>query len=361
MAFVNPGLLRVARQAVGLSQGEAAGKVNIPQVMLSRYENAVAAPPSDILSRLAQIYDVPTSFFEQTDIVLGAPISVHPMWRKKQSVTAKEMDAIIAEINIRIMQIRRMLGGVEFVPESTIPKLDIEEYGEDPEHIATMVRAHWMIPRGPLQDLTGIVERAGAIVIYSPMGGSSVSGVTMSVPGLLPVILLNNDQPSDRARFTLAHELAHLVMHRFPNPSMEKQANTFASALLMPADEIRNAFMGQRIDLKRLAALKPEWKVSMQALLYRAQSLGLVTMKQASYLWRQFSFYRMKLREPVELDFPMESPGVLSRMLKLHLETFGYSIPNFAQMLHWHAHRVKQLYNLKDHYQPQQGSGLKLA
>ena len=361
MAFVNAGLLRIARQALGWSQGEAAAKLGLPQVTLSRYENAVSTPTNDVLLRAAQVYDVPVTFFEQTDAVLGAPVSVHPMWRKKQSVTTRELDAIIAELNIRIIQIRRMLSGVDFSPQSTIPRLDIEEYEEDAERVASMVRGHWMIPRGPLHDLTGVVERAGAIVIHSPMGGSSVSGVTMSVPGLLPVILINNDQPSDRVRFTLAHELAHLVMHRFPNPSMEKQANTFASALLMPADEIRTAFMSGRIDLRRLAALKPEWKVSMQALLYRAQSLGLMTAKQAGYLWRQFSIHRMKLREPAELDFPMENPGVLSRMLMLHLETFGYSIPDFAQMVHWNAHRMKQLYSLKDHYPHQPGVGLKLA
>ncbi len=360
MTFVNSGLLRVARQSLGLSQGEAASKINIPQVTLSRYENAVAIPSPEVLVRAAQIYDVPVSFFEQTDVVLGAPLSVHPMWRKKQSVTVKEMDKIIAEINIRIMQIRRMLAGVEFVPEMTIPKFDIEEYGEDVEHIAALVRSHWMIPKGPILDLTAIAERAGAMVIYSSMGDSSVSGVTIPVPGLLPVIFLNFDQPADRARFTLAHELAHLVMHRFPNPSMEKQANAFASAFLMPARDIQSAFIGKRIDLSRLAALKPEWKVSMQALLYRAQSLGLVPERQASYLWRQFSFHRMKIHEPIELNFALEEPGVLSRMLKLHLETFGYSIPDFAKMLHWHAHRLKQLYNLKDSYQTQ-GVGLKLA
>ena len=70
MAFVNPGLLRIARQAMGLSQGEAASKINIPQVMLSRYENAIASPPAEILSKAAQVYDVPVSFFEQTDVVL---------------------------------------------------------------------------------------------------------------------------------------------------------------------------------------------------------------------------------------------------------------------------------------------------
>ena len=346
-SFVNSGLLRIARQARGLSQGEAAAKLKIPQVTLSRYENAISSPTDEFLDRAALNYDFPVSFFEQADPVLGPPVSVHPMWRKKQSVTAREMDAIIAEFNIRILNIRRMLEGVEFTPQSTIPQMDIEEYEEDTERIAAMVRGHWLVPQGPLQDLTGLIERAGAIIIYSPLGGSSVSGVTMSAPGLRPIIMLNREQPSDRARFTLAHELAHLVMHRFPSPQMEKQANSFASAFLMPANEIRAAFRG-RIDLKRLAALKPEWKVSMQALLYRAQSLGLIGHSQAVYLWRQFSIHRIKLREPAELDFPMETPGVLSRMIKLHLETFGYSMPDFARMLHLHTHQLNQFYDLRD-------------
>jgi len=83
MAFVNSGLLRIARQDAGLSQGEAAERLGIPQVMLSRYENAIAIPSNNILERASNAYDVPTSFFEQTDTVLGAPVSVHPMWRKK--------------------------------------------------------------------------------------------------------------------------------------------------------------------------------------------------------------------------------------------------------------------------------------
>jgi Zn-dependent peptidase ImmA (M78 family) len=360
-AFVNSGLLRIARQAKGFSQGEAAAKLNVPQVTLSRYENAISSPTDEFLNRVAVIYDLPTSFFEQTDTVLGAPVSVHPMWRKKQSVTAREMDAIIAEFNIRIIHIRRMLEGVEFTPQSTIPKLDIEEYEEDTERIAAMVRAHWLAPQGPLQDLTGLIERAGVIIIHSPLGGSSVSGVTMSAPGLLPIIILNIDQPSDRARFTLAHELGHLVMHRFPTPQMEKQADSFASALLMPANDIRTAFSG-RVDLKRLAAMKPEWKVSMQALLYRAQSLGLIGHSQATYLWRQFSIHRIKLREPAELDFPMETPGVLSRMLKLHLETFGYSMPDFARMLHLHTHQLNKFYDISDvGNKSQAGPNLRLA
>lgn len=342
---VNSGLLRVARQRQGLPQGIAAARLGVPQVTLSRYENGASLPTMEFVARASVLYELPVSFFYQPDQVIGAPVSVHPMWRKKQDVTAREMDAIVAEINLRVIHIRRMLDAVEYTPQATIPRLDPEEYGNDVEHIAAIVRAHWLLPAGPVENLTAAVEKAGAVVIHSALGGSAVSGVTMTVPGLLPIIVLNSEQPSDRMRFTLAHEIGHLVMHRFPNPDMERQANDFASALLMPATEIKLALSG-RLDLRRLAALKPEWRVSMQALLYRAQSLRLIEKAQASWLWRQFSATRMKLREPPELDFEPERPGVLARMIRLHLDTFGYTVAELAKLFHLHEGQVGRYYDL---------------
>jgi transcriptional regulator with XRE-family HTH domain len=185
---VNGGLLRVARQRQGLQQGVAALRLGIPQVTLSRYENGVSLMPAEITVRAAALYRLPISFFYQPDQILGAPVSVHPMWRKRQDVTTREMDAIIAELNIRVMHIRRMIDAVEYTPQSTIPRLDPEEYGNDVEKIAAVVRAHWLPPNGPIADLTASIERAGAIVIHSPLSGSTVSGITISVPGLLPII-----------------------------------------------------------------------------------------------------------------------------------------------------------------------------
>jgi Zn-dependent peptidase ImmA (M78 family)/transcriptional regulator with XRE-family HTH domain len=344
--YVNSGLLRIARQRLGFSQGEAAERLGVPQVTLSRYENAVAIPPDEFTARAASIYDMPISFFRQTDAVFGPPVSVHPMWRKKADVTVREIDKIIAEINIRVLQLRRLLNAVEYTPQSNIPRLDPDDYNGDVERIAALVRAHWLLPTGPIENLTAAVERAGVVVVHSSMGGSSVSGVSIVAPGLLPIIVLNQDQTADRLRFTLAHELGHLVMHKFPNPEMENEANNFASALLMPKNEITIAFRGRRIDMARLAALKPEWRVSMQALLYRAQSLSLIEKSQASWLWRRFAMDRIKLREPAYLDFPPEQPGVVSRMVRLHLENFGYSPTELAKAIHANDNLVNEYYDL---------------
>lgn len=347
--FVNNGLLRIARQRLGFSQGEAAERLTVPQTSLSRYETGVAVAPDDFIGRAASIYDMPISFFRQPDAVFGAPVSVHPMWRKKQDVTVREIDRIIAELNVRALHLRRMLEAIEYTPQSNIPRLDLEEYHGDIERIASIVRAHWLLPSGPIENLTAVIERAGALVIHSPMGGASVSGITVAVPGLLPFIVLNSEQPADRMRFTLAHELGHLVMHRFPTPSMEAEANEFASALLMPKHEITIALRGRRIDMATLAALKPEWRTSMQAILYRAESLGVIEKQKAGWLWRKFAMDRMKLREPPALDFPREFPAVLTRMVRLHLDTFGYSPSELARIVHANDNMIADYYDLSAH------------
>ena len=84
--------------------------------------------------------------------------------------------------------------------------------------------------------------------------------------------MLNRNHPADRMRFTLAHELGHIVMHRFPTINMEREADEFAACLLVPTNDIKTYFFAARkVDLRLLAALKPEWRVSMASLLFAAK------------------------------------------------------------------------------------------
>jgi len=340
---INEAMLRLARQRKGFQQGEAAELLGVAQATLSRAENGLIEPTDDIIDRIVSIYDIPRSFFSQPDPIYGAPVSVHPMWRRKADVTLRDMDKIVAELNIRLMHIRRLLEAAEVNEGFGIPRLDAEEYG-DPEKIAGIVRAHWRVPSGPIKDLTKLVEGAGAIVVHSALGGAAVSGVTFAVPGLPPLIVLNEEQPADRLRFTLAHELGHLVMHRFPTSMMEDEANVFAGALLMPASDIRPYFVGRKIDFALLAALKPEWKVAMQSLLMRARSLKVVSPNQERYLWQQFSMRRMRLREPPELDFLPEKPSTAHDLIRLYLEELGYGLDELAALLHIHPYELRSLY-----------------
>jgi Zn-dependent peptidase ImmA (M78 family)/transcriptional regulator with XRE-family HTH domain len=343
----NADMLRVARQLRGFQQGDAAERLGVSQAMLSRIENKLVGVGDDLIERAAVAYDLPATFFMQPDPVLGAPVSIHPMWHKKASVNAREMDQIIAELNIRLMHLRRLMEAVEVEGTYPLPRMPIDEFNGDAERVAGLVRAQWQLPAGPIHNLTQAVEASGVVVVHSPLGGSAVDGVTFSAPGLPPLIVLNANQPGDRMRFTLAHELGHLVMHHNqPNQEMEQQANDFASCLLMPARDIRPYFTQRRIDLRLFAELKPVWRVSMASLLMRARSLNLLAYNQERYLWQQFSMAKIRLSEPPELNISPEAGSIPSDLIDAHVDKLGYSIVDLASLLHVKPHELQSLYGL---------------
>jgi Zn-dependent peptidase ImmA (M78 family) len=344
-------MLRLARQLRGFPQNEAAECLRVPNVELSRIETGLKEPSEQLLESASEVFSVPREFFSQTDTVYGAPVSVHPMWRKKSNVSATELHRIVAELNVRVIHLRKLLEATEVEPNNKLQRFDSDEYDNDPVRIAALVRRFWQIPDGPIQDLTSIVEDAGVIVVHSYLGGSTVSGVTFAIPGAPPLVVVNKTQPADRMRFTLCHELAHLIMHRFPTPNMEDEADQFASAFLIPTEDFKPYVAGRKVDLRLLAALKPEWKVSMASLVFAAQRAGAINQTQAGYLWKQFAIQKIRLREPPELDFLPEIPRTLTDLVSLHVNDMGYSLADLAKMLIMNDTEVAKTYSIDLHGQ----------
>ncbi|RWQ44759.1 XRE family transcriptional regulator [Mesorhizobium sp.] len=345
-------LLRLARQLRGFTQKKASDDLGIAQAVLSRMENGLVEPDPQFIERAASVFDLPAEFFSIQDTVYGPPVSVHTMLRgKKSEVSARDVDMITAELNIRLFHLRRFMENVDLNPANELPVLDVEVYGSIPK-IASVVRSHWKVVNGPMKNLTLLMEKAGIIVGESSFHGAPVSGVTFAAPGRPPLILVNRDHPADRLRFTLAHELGHLVMHRFPTARMEDEANQFASAFLLPPQEMVEAFRGRKVTLELLASLKKEWRVSMQSLLMSAQSLNAISDNQARYLWQQISARGWRTREPAALDFSFDAPTVLPSILRSHLDDLGFDVAELVQMSRVREWEFRELYGSLDRNEP---------
>ncbi len=158
-----------------------------------------------------------------------------------------------------------------------------EDAGTGPEDAARELRRAWGMPHGPMKHLIRLLEQHGVLVLFSPAQTSAVDAYSFESHSR-PVVILNPVK-SDyyRQRFDVAHELGHLVMHhglRAGGRVVEDQAHRFAAELLMPAAEIRPllpATMNARA-WDALGALKEQWGVSIQALLFRARRLGTSAM-----------------------------------------------------------------------------------
>lgn len=343
-AAFNANLLLLARQYRGRSQADVAASAGLNQGHYSRIENGLTpdGPSQDSVERIAAALDFPPSFFFLPDGLAGLPLSVHPMNRRKTAVGERAMKQIHAELNIRLIHLRRYLRAADIHPELPLLSIDVDD-GGGPQAIAQTLRITWSIPDGPIANLTDYCERAGILVIWCDLE-KGVDGVTMNVRDLPPCIFLNQHVPADRMRFSLAHELGHIIMHTVPGDEIENEANAFAAELLVPEKQFRRALTGQRLSLEWLARQKAYWKASMAFLLYRAGAIGAVTRHQTEYLWKKLSALGWRTREPQETDFPPELPTVFPKLVQMHGEDLAYDLKGLQELLSANTSDMVRMY-----------------
>ena len=177
-----------------------------------------------------------------------------------------------------------------------------------------------------------LLEENGGIVVPCDFGTDLLDGISQRIDGMPVLFFVNVNAPSDRLRHTLAHELGHMVLHTLTvknDESMEDEADAFAGAFLLPADEIRPQL--RRFDLRQLANLKGYWKVSMAAIAMRASRLNLITPYQSKTFWIEMSRLGYRRKEPNEP--PREYAKLLRHMVGYHINTLGYSVAEVAKLL----------------------------
>jgi Zn-dependent peptidase ImmA (M78 family)/DNA-binding XRE family transcriptional regulator len=337
-ADINPAMLILAREYAGLTQKELAERAGISQSKVSKYESGILRVSDGDLAEISRVVDFPRSFFEQTDKVygFGSACFYH---RKRQAMPVNELRIIHAKSNILRMHVHRLMRGVEIETDNRFCRMDIDDYGS-PEEVARKIRGTWSLPMGPIQDLVAAIENAGGIVWKLSFGTRRLDAVSQVAPGMPPIFIINADIPGDRLRYTLAHELGHILMHHTPNVEMERQADQFASEFLMPAAECRSWL--RRLSLHKLPDLKRYWKVSMAALIKRAFDVGEITERHYRTLFTQISKHGWRVNEPVEIA--TEEPSVLRDMLAVHFRELRLSGAEICEMLATNERTFAELY-----------------
>jgi Zn-dependent peptidase ImmA (M78 family)/DNA-binding XRE family transcriptional regulator len=327
---VNPNMILMAREARGLTQTELADRLHLHKANISRLEKGDTHVNEKMLVAIAGATNFPPQFFLQQ----GGPIPVNLSYRKRQQVPAKIINSIDAQINI----IRRHIQFITRALQQQQPALPVYEITEkrSPAQIASLLRKKWNIINPVINNLSKLIEQQGIIISSFNFDTERVDSRSMLTDNQYPIIFLNSSMLADRQRFSLAFELGHLIMHTFcvvPHQrDINHEANLFASELLMPAKEIGKDFK-EGITLPLLGELKRKWKVSMIALLFRADDLGLLTPNQKRYLLQQFNEQKIRRREPQQLDLPKENPQLMRRLLANFMKTTRLDKPQLCTLL----------------------------
>ena len=320
--------LKEAREARGLTGVALADLVGVKRASISQYELGKASPQLDVLLKLASVLNVPRAFFLRP---LAQPDSDSLFYRSMSAAT--KSDRLKARRKYTwLKQLTTYLRGYVRFPRIRVPQLDVppELVAIDTnviEFAASKTRKLWGLGDGPISDVTLLLENNGVIV-------SKVTFNTMHMDGFsswdetskTPYVVLGGDKGSAaRSRFDAAHELGHLVLHRnlppqsirnpINNKEIESQANEFAGAFLLPAETFVEDLFS--VSLDSLKALKSKWKVSIAAMLHRANALDMVTAKQSKGLWANLSRRGWRIVEPLDDQLVPESPRLLRRAVEL--------------------------------------------
>lgn len=278
-----------ARNAAGLSQRGLAERVSLSAMAISKYERDEVVPGSDQLLNLAKALGVRVEYFFRT----GGVELHHVEYReKKLKATAKrQIEAEVADRLQRWQELEVLFPSVDvasFKLPSDLPQ-QIIDVGRV-EDLAISLRDSWNLGYNPISNLIDALEAHGVRVFAidgDQEGG--FDGLSATCCDGMPVVVVGSDWPGDRQRFTLAHELGHLVLkgRLVDGLDEERLANRFAGAFLVPAEEMFRALGRRRkeIDFQELVMLKHEYGVSVQALLYRIGDLNILPSATCRKMW----------------------------------------------------------------------------
>jgi Zn-dependent peptidase ImmA (M78 family)/transcriptional regulator with XRE-family HTH domain len=322
--------ITLARELRQVSQGSLCERIGVAQGTLSKIENEQLPATNELVAQIAQALALPASFFYQDFEYRNLPQT----YFRKYNITQSLTKSIRAKITVLREHVKTLLDSVE-MPEDRVPAVSLEEYAGSIEGLAAELRVHWNVRPGPVPNLTALLEKMGVLVLECDFGTAKVDAVSLRDNELPPTIFINPKMQGDRWRFTMAHELAHLIMHhgRFMVKEIndiEAEAHRFASSFLMPAKDIGSQLIG-RLTLDKLASLKSHWGVSMQALIMRAADLHRITDSQKRRLFMEMSKLGYRRDEPVYIE--REQPTFVNAVVRFHMEELEYSVQELAAAL----------------------------
>ena len=341
--------LKLARAAAGLSLRDLSAEIDnlVTAQAIGKYERDEAQPGSKVLIALARALNVSVDYLAGDQELVLEDVD----FRKKSIASAKEEAQVQAQalhLLERYLMVEELLGlpssEWESPREAPYPTLDLA----DADRAARSVRFAWGLGLDPIPNLVELLEERGIKILSVRL--TNVDGLMARVgrgnKPSVPVIVLNNQSWGERQRFTLAHELGHLLLEVNPKLDGEKAAHRFAGAFLMPAESLWAEIGKHRTSIgwAELFELKQLFGVSVQAIVYRCHDLGIFPQKLYQSLYRQIAkqgWRKPPYEEPYAMD--PERPFRFYRLCFRALAEGAVSEAKAAELLGLTVHELNQV------------------
>jgi Zn-dependent peptidase ImmA (M78 family)/ribosome-binding protein aMBF1 (putative translation factor) len=276
--------LEAAREAKNLGQDALAAKINpkAPGEWILEIEQNAYLPDIETITALARCLAISASYLVNADEL--RLVDLRP--RNAHKLTSAQLRGA----EIRALDFAHRYLDLEARLDETPPELiNIPiQTPEEAEDAARRVRSLWNLREAPVASITSVFEDNGIKILPLdlPKGDGAALRIDENGQPKTQIIAYVSDLAVDRTRFTLAHELAHLLDPEVP----EDMANHFAAAFLLPANILRSRFAGgdRKIGVEQIISIKHEYGISAQAITYRCRDIGLGDAESLAALRRSF-------------------------------------------------------------------------
>lgn len=273
--FLNPSRLEFARTRRGWTKARLAKELGVQVRSVQGYESGEYAPEPEKLAAICDLLRFPPEFFSGDDLPSIAPDTASFRSMSKMSATLRN---IALGAGVTAFTLNDWIEERFRLPDAEIPDLS----DLSPEDAAATLRRMWGLGEAPIGSLIHLLESKGVRVYSLAIEAREVDAFSVWYRER-PFVFLNTIKSAEHSRFDAAHELGHLVRDRHSmlhgeahSPNMEREANAFASAFLMPRASVLARRAGL-LTLDKLILLKQNWGVSLSALAFRMNQVGLLS------------------------------------------------------------------------------------
>jgi Zn-dependent peptidase ImmA (M78 family)/DNA-binding XRE family transcriptional regulator len=340
--------LKGARSASGYSLRALSDVIDnkVSAQAIGKYERNEDMPRSGVLLALARALNISVDFLMSDDELELEGVE----FRKSASSSVKEIASIEAKTLNRVEKYLAVesllnLSSQEWDAPHEAPYWASEP--RDAEDAARNLRASWQLGHDPIPMLSELLEERGIKVMSLDV--DRVDGLAAKVrrrdKHSARVIMIKRHTWAERKRFSLAHELGHMVLKVGEGYDPERAANRFAGAFLIPAEVLRQEIGARRTDISigELIGLKRRFGVSIQAITYRCKDLEIITQATFGRLFKIYSdrgWRSEPFEEPHSMPWDREEPMRFQRLCFRALSEGLIGLSRAAELLEI---RVKEL------------------
>ena len=349
-----PERIKEAREAAGFTPEGFADALVKSRQAVAQFETGHAFPSGETLSNIIALTRQPLSFFVSAPARSGNVGTI--FWRSLKRMEHHRRKRIAWRLQWAA-DVANLVDEFIHLPNVDFPHFDFDPETSDDSQIeeaAEILREYWGLGIEPIRNLDAILEDRGVILIREKVDCSDMDAVSCWTGGR-PYILLSADVlGGPRDVFNLAHELGHLFLHSSVEvtdknlANIEKQANRFASAFLMPSVAFSKEVFGTSIEFFK--SLKRRWGVAIAAMAYRSKDLNIITDHQFSYIFRQMNILKIRNPEPLDNIFPVSKPRTLGDAVKMLVEHGVCTRAEIENRLGINLKEVERLCSINDGY-----------